>query len=62
MNYGFDVMHSSSFEPWSGAVVKKPFYFYPLDVHFLHKAMVTVITAAVVLKLDVFDALSLTHC
>jgi len=61
MNYSFEVILSSSTEPWSGAAVKKPFSFCPSDLHFSHKAMVTVITAAEVLRLDVFDALSLMH-
>lgn len=62
MNYSSEVMMSSSLELWSGATFKKPFSFCPLDLHFLHRAMVTVISAAIVLKLDISDALSLTHC
>lgn len=62
MNYSSEVMMSSSLELWSGATFKKPFSFCPSDLHFLHRAMVTVISAAIVLKLDISDALSLTHC
>lgn len=58
MNYNFEIMLSLLLQPCSGSAVRKPFSHCSLH-HFLHKANVTEISAAVVQMLDVFDALSL---